>query len=291
MISLTQNKFDKMIVERGFEVYSQKQFNDFIESNREILVKGEQGDFSDELEKGEYENLKEEIRSFSPIEVVTQSEESRFRIEKSIVLVREKQVEFDEPELIKGEDGEMIEKARGGVYTNTSLNRKLGRVGQKYGGKKESTPEGDGGKKSEYIVSYTNPDGSKGETTIKHGNITKEEAIEIAKKNIKGSDFRVGEQKPEKFNESEKKLFSGVRRWVGDEYSNEHISSVLDEIKQADMESELKINANSPEEFNSFLSETVSDIFDSLKPGSWHKDLDNQGVKEIIWGLVHQKSS
>ena len=145
MLSLSHEEFQKSIVkDGGFEVYTQEQFNTWIEDNMEVLQKGEANTL-EEFEKSEYETLKEELKSFTQVEVILPSQESQFRIEKSIMYIRPNQVEWDEPEIIKGEDGEDIQKARGGRYTNTPTNRKLGRVGQKYGGEKkeeESKPEG-----------------------------------------------------------------------------------------------------------------------------------------------------
>lgn len=51
--------------------------------------------------------------------------------------------------LEKAEEND-LEKAKSGVYANTSENRKLGRVGQKYGNDpKEDETKGGGGKKEE----------------------------------------------------------------------------------------------------------------------------------------------
>lgn len=148
MISLTHKEFEKSIVNRGYEIFTQAQFNEWVELNREVLVKGEHSMLED-FEKSEYEILKEELRSFSPIEVVMPSKESKFRLEKAVFFCREAQVEWDEDVLVKGEDGEeTLEKARSGKYTNTALNRKLGRVGNQYGSKKE----GESDKEKTYIT-------------------------------------------------------------------------------------------------------------------------------------------
>ena len=57
---------------------------------------------------------------------------------KAVVYTRREQVAWENAE--RGEFGEII-KARGGVYKLTAENKKLGRVGQKYGEKKEETSE------------------------------------------------------------------------------------------------------------------------------------------------------
>ena len=136
MISITRKEYDREFIQKGYEEFTEDQFRKWIDLNSEVLVKGEQGMLEDDLEKAEYEGFKEEIRSFTAVEVVEPSPISQFRIQKSIMYVRPKQVEWDEPELIKGENGEEIEKARSGKYKDTPLNRKLGRVGSPYGSKK-----------------------------------------------------------------------------------------------------------------------------------------------------------
>jgi len=148
MISITKKEYEKEFIQKGYEQFTEDQFRKWIDLNSDILVKGEQGMLEDDIEKAEYEAFKEEIRSFTAVEVVEPSPISKFRIEKSIMYVRPNQVEWDEPELIKGEDGEDIQKARSGRYKDTRLNRKLGRVGNPYGSKK-GDEEGKSEKKEE----------------------------------------------------------------------------------------------------------------------------------------------
>lgn len=146
-INLTREELDKLIKSNDLERYTQQQFKQFIESNEEVLIKGEKGEL-DDIEKSEYATIIEELQSFTMVNVFDTAPESKNRIVKSIEFIRPKQVEWDEIE--KSEDGEEdLSKARSGVYVDTSLNRKLGRVGQKYGSKKQSTDEGDGEGKSD----------------------------------------------------------------------------------------------------------------------------------------------
>lgn len=152
MISLTRKDYDKNFIQKGYEEFTEDQFRKWIDMNNEILIKGEQGDLEDDLEKAEYEGFKEEIRSFTAVEVVEPSPISQFRIQKSIMYVRPKQVEWDEPELIKGENGEEIQKARSGKYKDTPLNRKLGRVGNPYGGKKGADEKKEESEKGEFKI-------------------------------------------------------------------------------------------------------------------------------------------
>lgn len=147
-INLTKDELDKLVKSEGLEVYPQEQFNAYIEGNKELLIKGETSDL-DDIEKSEYNVLQEEIKSFKKVEVYNIAENSKSIIEKSICYVRPKQVEWTEEDvLVKSEDGtEQIEKAKSGIYTNTKLNQKLGRVGQKYG-QKGNGGDDNGNKKS-----------------------------------------------------------------------------------------------------------------------------------------------
>ena len=211
MITLARQEFDKMFLKsERYEIYSAEQFDNFIENNMEVLQKGEKDELTEEIEKSEYETLKEEIRSFTPIEVISESQESKFRIEKSICYVREKQVEWDEPELIKGEDGEEIEKARGGTYGNTPLNRKLGRVGQRYGKSSMDEDKKEGGKKEDDHLLLKKMLGEK------MYNLTsdekKEELINKIKnyKNYKGLSERL-DKTPEQYRSEQKHSDKSVR--------------------------------------------------------------------------------
>ena len=139
-INLTREELDKLIKFNDLERYTQQQFKQFVESNEEVLIKGEKGEL-DDIEKSEYDTLIAELQSFTTVNVFDTAPESKNRIIKSIEFIRPKQVEWDEIE--KSEEGEEdLSKARAGTYTDTSLNRKLGRVGQKYGSKKQSADEG-----------------------------------------------------------------------------------------------------------------------------------------------------
>lgn len=71
----------------------------------------------------------DEIKSFSPIKVI--SANAGGHLQEDFMFVRAAQILWDEPK-----EGE-IQKSRGGTYMNTPENMKLGRVGQKFGTKKE----------------------------------------------------------------------------------------------------------------------------------------------------------
>ena len=174
MISITKKEYEKEFIQKGYEQFTEDQFRKWIDLNSDILVKGEQGMLEDDIEKAEYEAFKEEIRSFTAVEVVEPSPISKFRIEKSIMYVRPNQVEWDEPELIKGEDGEDIQKARSGRYKDTRLNRKLGRVGNPYGSKKgteEKKEEGKGKQEGKIEVGDMIPLGPNSRGSMSYGEV------------------------------------------------------------------------------------------------------------------------
>jgi len=141
-LNLTHTELDNLVKSNDLEEFSTSQFGSFLTSNEELLIKGERGDLED-FEKSEYQEIFDEIRSFTSVDVYIKNKDSN-RIEKSVVFIRRKQVEWEPIE--KSEDGEIM-KARSGTYTNTPENKKLGRVGAKYGSKKE--PEGKSEKKEE----------------------------------------------------------------------------------------------------------------------------------------------
>ena len=135
-MQLSREDYDKLVKSGNLEQYTQQQFDTFVSSNEEILQKGNSTEELDELEKSEYDNLVEEIKSFARVEVWDIAKNSNMRLEKSIMYVRPEQVKWDEETIEKSEDVELV-KSKSGTYTDTPLNRKLGRVGQKYGEKQD----------------------------------------------------------------------------------------------------------------------------------------------------------
>jgi len=116
--SMTKSDFDKMVKLEDLEYFTSLQLKNFVKESSDQIIKSEGS--QEEM----YHELAVEIRSFKPVIVWDD------KLEKSIYHVRKRQVEWDKPE------GDDISKARGGIYLNTPENQKLGRVGQKYGGKK-----------------------------------------------------------------------------------------------------------------------------------------------------------
>jgi hypothetical protein len=127
MLQISNKEFEnKFKSNPNVEIFTKSYFDKYIEDNRELLVKADSNEELEDFEKSELNELQENIRSFAALEVYGR-EPHQQNIHKSIYYVREKQVDWD-----VSEDGELM-KARAGVYRDTAQNRKLGRVGQRFG--------------------------------------------------------------------------------------------------------------------------------------------------------------
>jgi hypothetical protein len=139
MIRVSKKDFDLFIRDNNPEVFNQEAISNWISDIKETLQKSELDELND-IEKGEIDNFKEEINSFTPVEVISPNDDSLQKgLKYETFFIREQQVEWDKVEKGLNDD---IEKARSGVYKDTALNRKMGRVGSKFGGKKEAVEEG-----------------------------------------------------------------------------------------------------------------------------------------------------
>jgi len=145
MIQLTEQQFETLKRRENPEVLSEEQISNWILDAAEKLQKADLGE-ADAIEKAEVEEFNNEFKSFTKIQVISSPKEGELNkgLRYDNFYIRERQVEWSE-EIQKGEDGEPllddnneIIKARSGVYTDTAENRKLGRVGQKFGSKRQS---------------------------------------------------------------------------------------------------------------------------------------------------------
>lgn len=145
---IARKDFNRVCELNGYETFTKEQ------------VEGYAGHIKSLIHKSETSNL-----SGGEIEAINTFNEDLPELHKAIVLnddltrelvyYRERKVIFDD--VIEKSEGNDIEKARTGIYANTSQNRKLGRVGRKYDprgkkaeedkgkpeGKKEDLKEGD----------------------------------------------------------------------------------------------------------------------------------------------------
>jgi hypothetical protein len=105
--------FDSMVTLKGLEIHTLEAVTVFYNQFGDILQKGEENELSSE-DKNVMELIKAEVNSLTQHVVVND------KFEKAVVFTRPIQID--------------IEK---GIYLNTHLNRKLGRVGKEWGGKKK----------------------------------------------------------------------------------------------------------------------------------------------------------
>jgi len=131
MNSITKDDFLKMVRLQHLEVITQSQLSQNTQIIKSYMEKSLVSELSD-IEKSDANMMIEEVGSLQKWEVM------RDDFTKAICYTRPEQVQWEEP--VKGEFGEII-KAKGGVYKPTSENKKLGRVGQKYGEKEDTSPK------------------------------------------------------------------------------------------------------------------------------------------------------
>lgn len=131
MNTITKSDFLTMVRLQNLEVLTQLQLSQNTKTIHSYLEKSLTDELS-EIEKSDANLLIGDIASYVQWEVL------RDDFSKAIVYTRKEQVEWEEP--VRGEFGEII-KSKGGVYKPTAENKKLGRVGQKYGEKKGSSFE------------------------------------------------------------------------------------------------------------------------------------------------------
>jgi len=122
---ITKGDFLKAVKIHDYDIIESKKYDMLKKTLNETLEKSEKDELSKE-EKDNSEIVKSELDSLNKITVLSED------FTKSILYVREKQIDFDKEGLEKGELGEII-TAVSGTYLDTELNRKLNRVGEKYG--------------------------------------------------------------------------------------------------------------------------------------------------------------
>jgi hypothetical protein len=123
MNTITKGDFLTMVKLQHLEVLTQAQLS----QNTKVINSYMQKALIAELSDGEIAISNAMI---SDVAGLQQWEVLRDDFTKAVVYTRREQVDWDDAE--RGEFGELI-KARGGVYKLTGENKKLGRVGQKYG--------------------------------------------------------------------------------------------------------------------------------------------------------------
>lgn len=140
MNTITKSDFLTMVKLNHLEVLTQDQVTENCKLVQSYIRKSLVNEL-DEIEKADSNTIITELGFLEKWEVM------RDDFSKSIVYTRRAQIDWEEPEY--GELGELV-KAKGGVYKDTHENKKLGRVGQKYGGSKGGEEKSDEVKKHPY---------------------------------------------------------------------------------------------------------------------------------------------
>jgi hypothetical protein len=123
MQTITKDDFLSMVKLQHLEVLTSDQLKQNTEIIKGYMEKALTSELS-ELEKADSNEMIAEIGELQQWCVL------RDDFSKAAVYTRREQIAWDDPE--RGEFGEIL-KARGGIYKQTAVNKKLGRVGQKYG--------------------------------------------------------------------------------------------------------------------------------------------------------------
>lgn len=223
MIKISKQDWERFKRDNNPEIFEAKVIDNWIENNRDLLVKAETSELEG-IEKELVDNFRTEISHFTKVEVMGPNPD---KLQKGLYCetfyIREQQVEWDET-IEKSEDGEDYGF---GTFRKTALNDKLGRTGNliekgkrgqlgeirewkggKYKkttqgwipvneGKKESKEESSEGKddkkdssgkvKSEYHIQYKDKWGEVRQKPFVATSI--EEAIKMAKEQKIGSDI------------------------------------------------------------------------------------------------------
>ena len=131
MNTITKGDFLTMVKLQHLEVLTQAQLS----QNTKVINNYMQKALTTELSANE---IADSNAMISDVAGLQQWCVLRDDFSKAIVYTRREQIAWDEPQ--RGEFGEIL-KARGGVYKPTGENKKLGRVGQKYGESKQTAPD------------------------------------------------------------------------------------------------------------------------------------------------------
>ena len=129
MLSFTRTEYENIKKSKELDEFLPEQFSKWIKLNEDLFMKGESGEFDDEIQKSDYNTLQNELSAFAKVEVWEEDKQST--IVKSEYYIREKQVDFTD-NIVKSDNDE-DETIIKGAYRDTALNRKLERVGKEFG--------------------------------------------------------------------------------------------------------------------------------------------------------------
>jgi hypothetical protein len=83
-----------------------------------------------------------------------------------------------------------------------------------------------------------------------------------------------------------------VRQWSGDEYSDEKINSVIEQMHDASLltDAELKVKSGKGAWAHEMFAQTIdakAKLFSKdIREGLLHKDMSKEDAKKVIWGIL-----
>lgn len=211
--NITRGDFEKSLKLQGLEAFTEEQVSAWVTGTRELIEKSEREELSD-IEKSSIEEFKVDVLSLKRVTVVEDD------LTKSTMFIRPAQVIWDVTE-----DGEIL-KARSGTYANTPENKKLGRVGQKYGSKNGGEEKKEETKKTGDIhehngKKYKKQANGKWREISEHG-MTKEEHETFSEHNKKRGKIS-SPDKRSKFDETAKKHIEISSKLDSKDHSDEEV--------------------------------------------------------------------
>lgn len=222
---ITRSDFEKSLKLQGLESFNSDQVSAWLNDNKKLIEKSKVEEL-DELEKSALDEFKVNAGSLKKVIVVEDN------LEKSIVFVRPQQVDWD-----KDENGEIL-KSRAGTYKDTPENRKLGRVGQKFGGKKESEGKESDSKEpkpksssnedmAQYHREMMDYHNKKGEGHLYHRHMAKRDEYKQKMESEKSGDKK--KETKDVNNKSRKEIFNELKK-----NNKELFSNTLESVKKDD---------------------------------------------------------
>lgn len=120
---ITRHDFEKTCKLNNLEYFTLEQVEAWVKDNKSLIEKSQTEEL-DDIEKSLVDEFTVTASNLNLVSVLNDD------LTKSVMYVRPSQIDWD-----KDENGDLM-KAKSGTYSDTPENRKLGRVGQKYGGSK-----------------------------------------------------------------------------------------------------------------------------------------------------------
>lgn len=95
------------------------------------------------------------------------------------------------------------------------------------------------------------------------------------------------DSKPKEDKKSQKS-YDEIRKMVGQKYNDDMINSIKESLLDSDFNSsDLKIKHNGTQEGEiNAIGQKVDNLYKELRPGMEHKDLTEEGVKDILEGMI-----